>query len=150
MSLNEYFDFNISTGKIYWRKLTGRNAVKIGDEAGSPNSKGYLQVKVLGKVYKSHRLIWFLHFGHWPKNQIDHINNIKTDNRICNLREVTNVENCQNKKFHKNHLLGTTRRGNKWSAQIRIKGKKTTLGTFETQLEAHQKYMEAYRDQLSG
>lgn len=60
---------------------------------GSLNDRGYRVVKFKGKSYKVHRIIWFLHKGKLPKEQLDHINGIKDDNRIENLREATNQEN---------------------------------------------------------
>lgn len=143
----DYFSYSKDTGKIYWNKVKqgrGKNKVKIGDEAGSVNNKGYINVIFFGKSIKAHRLAWFLHYGFWPKNQIDHLNNDRTDNRILNLKEVTTQMNCQNKKIHKNKLIGTTFSRGKWVSQIRINGKKTRLGSFDTELEAHQKYMEVY------
>jgi hypothetical protein len=63
---------------------------------GTSNGFGYLRITVLGKSYYAHRLAWFYMNGEWP-DQIDHINGIKSDNRIENLRNVTVQQNNQNK-----------------------------------------------------
>lgn len=57
-----------------------------GKAVGSPKGKGYLRVHVEGRSYAVHRLIWLMHTGAWPKDQLDHINRVRTDNRIENLR----------------------------------------------------------------
>ena len=68
--------------------------IKYGKEVGYlDKSTGYRYVEINGISYYSHRLIWFMHYGTWPKGQIDHINGIKDDNRIENLREATASEN---------------------------------------------------------
>ena len=63
---------------------------------GSFDKDGYLIIKIKGKQFKAHRLAWFLYYGYFPNNEIDHINRIRTDNRICNLREVSRQENIKN------------------------------------------------------
>ena len=70
---------------------------------GSFDKDGYKIVKIKGKQYKEHRLVWFLYHGRFPKKEIDHINRIRNDNRIENLREVTREENIKNtvKKINK-------------------------------------------------
>jgi hypothetical protein len=49
-----------------------------------------------GKLYGAARLAWLYVHGEWPKNQIDHINRLRDDNRLVNLRDVTHTENCNN------------------------------------------------------
>jgi len=68
---------------------------KAGSTIGNIDAKGYLKAMVLGKYVKLHQLAWFYCFGAWPK-QLDHINQVKTDNRITNLREVDTSTNCLN------------------------------------------------------
>lgn len=81
-----------------------------------------------------------------PTHQVDHINGIKSDNRIANLRWVTPRQNCQNKKCHQNgRLVGTfyevSRR--KWQAALVVNGRKKHLGRFNTAEEAHAAYLKA-------
>lgn len=77
--------------------------------------------------------------GAWPTHQIDHINRNPLDNRIHNLRDVTNRENCQNRANFAHWL----ERGQGWQARIRIDGKLKYLGLHKTREQARQAYMEA-------
>ena len=73
------------TGIITRRFYSSRKGERI-KQVGSLHKHGYLHCKVGSKHYKVHRLAWFLYYGEFPKNDIDHINGIRTDNRIENLR----------------------------------------------------------------
>lgn len=65
---------------------------------GSLDKDGYLIIKVKGKQFKAHRIVWFLHYGKFPLYEIDHINRNKLDNRIENLRDVPHLINLKNVK----------------------------------------------------
>jgi len=60
------------------------------------SSRGYLVANVQGRVLYGHRIAWFIHYGGWPKNGLDHINRVKVDNRIANLRDVPQSINNRN------------------------------------------------------
>lgn len=126
--------------------------------AGRPHPKGYIQITLEGKSFLAHRLAWVYVNGYWPENQIDHINCIKTDNRIENLREATNSENHMNKPIQSNNKSGFKGvhyavNNSKWVAYIQIPkghkdiGKRTTnrihLGSFLTKDEAVKARLEA-------
>lgn len=118
-----------------------------GKRAGSSDCcKGYRQVMWNSKLYKEHRLAWFFHYGEWPNQQIDHINEIKDDNRIINLRDVCQTVNMYNKssayKPNKTKYLGVGVSGNKYQARIRVNKKLIYLGTFETAQQANCVYTE--------
>ncbi|MBP6738768.1 MAG: HNH endonuclease [Leptospiraceae bacterium] len=139
--LNEHLSYDVNTGIIIWKKSPG-NKCKIGDAAGTL-SNGYAQIGLKGKIYRTHRIVWFLYYNSWPKNQIDHINGIRDDNRIENLREVTIRENQQNRVEHRNGaLVGTyfNKKAKKWRSQIRINGEHIHLGYYKTEAEAHNSY----------
>jgi hypothetical protein len=102
--------------------------------------------------YRAHRLAWLYVHDVWPDDQIDHINGCRDDNRIANLREVTNAQNMQN--LHRPHSRNTSgylgvhfvRERNRWGAQIRDNGRKRNLGHFATAEEASAAYLAAKRE----
>ena len=73
---------------------------------GSLDKDGYLIIKVKGKQFKAHRIVWLLHYGSFPKSEIDHINRIRTDNRIENLRESNRREQIANRDIKPNKDTG--------------------------------------------
>ena len=74
------------------------------DEIGYIDADGYVKIKLHFKHYHAHRIIWIIHNGKIPPNlEIDHINCIRNDNRIENLRLVTHKENMQNLVKHRNN-----------------------------------------------
>ena len=98
---------------------------------------GYLVGAIFGDSFRAHRVIWALHYGEWPNKQIDHINQDRTDNRIVNLRDVTNRENSMNRTIQKNNSSGVTgvcwyNRDSKWAAYIMVSGEKIHLGYYDT------------------
>jgi len=86
----------------------------------------------------AHQFAFYVMYEKIP-NCIDHINRIKTDNRISNLREVTKQENAFNMKNVKGYSLD--KRSNKYISIIMIDGKTKQLGTFETKKEARLCYL---------
>ena len=140
--LKQPLNYDEETGIFTW--VVNRGSAKKGMIAGTL-SGGYMRIQICGKIYASHRLAWVFVYGVWPKNDIDHINCVKSDNRICNLREATRSENQQN--FHKAHLdsasglLGASHYKGRWIAQIQFGGRKKYLGHFSTKEEAHTAYL---------
>ena len=123
-----------STGKLFWKTYRNSQA-QVGQEAGHVDQKsGYRVVGLDRKVMQAHRIIWFIHYGRWPVHQIDHINHDRTDNRISNLREVSQIENLHNKSKSRNNSSGQTgvylTPEGKWKARICVKRKMFNLGTF--------------------
>lgn len=96
--LRTLFFYSSKTG-LFIRKITQRGGrANKGAIAGTKNTKGYLCIKIEGVSYKAHRLAWLYVYGDWPINQIDHKDKNKANNKIENLRCVTNKINCQNQK----------------------------------------------------
>lgn len=158
--VRECFDYNAEKGEFTWKQRPlhhfasqhGQkccNAYYAGKPAkGCPNTKGYLQIRVNKKLYFAHRLAWLHFYGEHPKDQIDHINCIKTDNRISNLREATNFENSRNTKINSRNKSGFKGvrwhvRDKVWRAEIRINKKYVYLGSFKSPEEAHVVYIKA-------
>jgi hypothetical protein len=139
----EHFRYDTETGVLYWEKRPGpkANNVTIGKRAGTSDGKGYWQISVYRQLYRSHRLIWLMYYGRWPTDLIDHIDQNKDNNRIENLREVTDGQNKQNKPIQKSNTSGFpgvhwhTQRG-KWCAQCKLNGKRTHIGLFTCPIEA--------------
>jgi hypothetical protein len=103
---------------------------------------------VLGTFIRPGRLAWAIHNGDWPPLDmyIDHINGIKADNRIANLRLVTPTQNQQNKAGHGLYPKGVAWRDrieNPWLARIRVNGTRINLGSFAAIEEAAAAYREA-------
>ena len=146
--LKENLSYNQESGFFIRIKKTA-NSVNIGDIAGTLHSDGYIYISVIGKKIPAHRLAWLYVYGSFPNNEIDHINGIKNDNSLINLREATRLENMQNqRKAHKDNptgLLGVSfnKKLMKFTAQIHINGKQKKLGVFDTKESAYLSYLEA-------
>lgn len=123
------------------RKTKPRNGTNVGAIVGSKHNKGYLTVRIDDKSYLIHRLVWLWHKGYFPENCVDHINGIKTDNRIENLREISNqcnVRNCGNHKDNTSGVKGISWNSRKrlWSADIGVFRKHKSLGCYKDFSEA--------------
>lgn len=136
-SLAAAFKYDPDSGKFY-SKETGK-------EVGHFGGRGYLQIKFKGMTCRAHRAAWAIHYGSWPDDQIDHINGIRADNRISNLRDCSARTNMQNKRIaHKNNktgLLGVSIERGKFVAKIKANGVRTIIGRFDSAEEAHAAYI---------
>jgi len=107
--------------------------------------KGYLRVKVLGKLFYQHRVVWFLYTGKWPTIDIDHIDQDKSNNKPKNLRLATNTENCMNRLQQSGKKLPRgvywSKERNKFRAILCVKGKNKHLGYYETSKDAREAYL---------
>lgn len=120
---------------------------KIGEVVGSPDAKGYLNVGHRGKYYKVHRIIYLLQHGSCPK-YVDHINGVKTDNRIENLRAADISTNHYNCKLYSSNTSGTKgvywhKSNQKWAVQISVRGTVCRLGFYTDINEARRVVLEA-------
>lgn len=93
--IKEVLLYSPLTGLFVWGTPTARR-IKRGDIAGCPNSDDYLMIRVDGELHFAHHLAWLYVYGSLPNSYIDHINRDTRDNRIINLREVTNSCNVRN------------------------------------------------------
>jgi hypothetical protein len=149
--LRELLDYDPETGFFRWAvRVSSR--VCAGDLAGATDTHGYRQIKIDGRLYRSHRLAWLHFYGKWPELDIDHVNGLRDDNRILNLREATKSQNSRNSRRPKNNSSGFKgvcwdggRR--RWIAYIcagNMTGKKSNkIGQYGTAEEAHAAYAEA-------
>ena len=150
--LRECFSYSPETGVLTWRERPREhfkndgawrycNNRLAGSSAGSITPKGYISIHVAGCRYLAHRLVWALYYGKEPKAQIDHVDQVKSNNALCNLREATNTENQKNTSLRKNSSSGTTgvtwyRSTRKWLAKISSNGKRIHLGYFNDKKDA--------------
>lgn len=131
--LLEYFLYD--EGKLYWKKSPAIR-VRAGDIAGADNGRGYLAVRLKGRTWKVHHIVWLLHRDTAP-TQLDHINRCKSDNRIENLRACTTVENKRNGgPYNQRRYKGVYLEKGKWLAAIRVDGVLKRLGLFAGEREA--------------
>lgn len=141
------FTYDQQTGIFYWKNPPGYK-MKKGQEAGQKSHKGgYVAIRYNKKLYLAHRLAWLYCTGENPKGVIDHKNGNPRDNRISNLRDVSQLINSQNTlKPHKNNssgIIGITLTKGKWNARIRVSNRRLHLGCFEKKEDAKQAYLEA-------
>jgi hypothetical protein len=92
--VNKILELRLPEYVFYWRVSRG---VKAGSKAGCLRKDGYTRIQINGNNFRAHRLVWFVTYGKFPDNQVDHIDGDKSNNRIENLRDVTNKVNHQNK-----------------------------------------------------
>lgn len=74
--------------------------------AGSLDSSGHRQVRVQGRLTMAHRIVWFMHYGRWPKGILDHKNTFGDDNRIENLRPADPSKNTCNSRVRRDNQVG--------------------------------------------
>lgn len=142
--------FRYEDGSLYWRNPGPKSSRgPVGSRTGEKSKPGgqRLQVQIkLGcgrrtAVYV-HRAVWAWHHGVWPDMQVDHINGDVNDNRIENLRLVTNSENLQN--VRRGGVTFESRKVERpWRARIMINGRNISLGYFDTEREARDEYQRA-------
>lgn len=132
--LKELLTYEPETGLFRWNVTRG--GAKKHEVAGAIHPPNYIRICVCRKAYLAHRLAWFYVYGAWPV-EVDHINQIKNDNRITNLREVTRSENLQNRGILSSNSSGRKgvsldAKSGKWKAQIQINGVNKSLGFYST------------------
>lgn len=141
----QLLDYNPETGSFRWKTSVGR--VSKGSIAGCVHSDNYAYIGINRKHYLSHRLAWLVCKGSWPAADIDHINGVKSDNRISNLRAVSKAENQQAiVKAQKNNvtgLAGVSPCHGKFLARIVADGVLHRLGRFDTPEQARAAYLKA-------
>jgi len=131
--LTEELHYNKETG-IFIR-IKAKPRVKIGDIAGFYEKKGYVSIRLNGRTYKAHRLAWMYVYGEMPNQQIDHINGIRDDNSVNNLRIATQSENLRNTKIradNKAGIKGVNIHKGRWIARCQINNVRINLGSFDT------------------
>lgn len=145
----QYLDYNPLDGTFLWKERPlemfktiedqrSWNTQHAGKHAGTFN-QGYIQINILGDVVLAHRLAWLVYYGAWPSMTIDHINGIRHDNRIENLRCVTISEQRKNSsRAAKNStgVMGVRWTRNAYQVEIGVDGKNIYLGRFKSLAQA--------------
>lgn len=136
--LKELLAYDPRTGIFEWN--VSRGTVNKGDVAGYL-SEGYVSIKVFEKPYKAHNLAFLYMTGKFPKNQCDHINRVKNDNRWTNLRDVIISDNQKNMPLRKDSKTGIPgvrwcKRDKKYVVNIGHNGRQVYLGGFNNIFDA--------------
>lgn len=143
-TLSRILDYDPGTGRFVW-KINASTKAQVGKDAGTLDSYGYTIIRFQGKGYKAHRLAWILTYGEEPDGLIDHINRVRSDNRISNLRVVDAHQNAQNLGIHKKNRSGYRwvswfSQYGQWKARFNYRSKSVFVGYFD---DPHEAYMAA-------
>lgn len=150
--VDELLDIDPVSGVCHWKTRarhhfkndlshTGWNTRFAGLRADGKRLCGYRKIKIFGRIYAAHRIVWLSVFGEMPGMQIDHINGVKSDNRIVNLRDVSNQANSKNRRIRSDNKSGLPgvrmhKLVGKWETDISIDGTQTILGYYADFFEA--------------
>ena len=134
--LKEILHYDPETGHFTWI-VSQNNRSVAGKRAGHLAQNGYIRIGFKGNEYLGHRLAWFYSYGEWPKHNIDHLNQNRSDNRLENLRDATHSQNSRNMRKSSRNKSGTIgvswyARDSKWQAHIMTDSGLVNLGKFDT------------------
>lgn len=143
--LMELLRYDPETGVFTWIAAPGGRKDLIGRVAGVVNAVGYVVIRCDDKLRLAHRLAWFYVHGEWPSGVIDHINRIRSDNRIANLRDANQHLNQANQSLSRNNKSGVKGvswdgKRRKWVAQITVNRQNRFLGYFADRDDAASAY----------
>lgn len=155
--LRQLLRYEPETGKLFWsprpiemfatKRAYGAWHSNFCDKEAfaAPHSKGYRFGTLLGRCFLAHRVIWAMYYGEWPKEEIDHINCNKEDNRISNLRSASRLQNMRNVRVKSSNRCGFKgvtfhAETGKWRARINQSRTSISLGLFDTPEAAHSAY----------
>jgi hypothetical protein len=136
-------DYNAETGEVFWKQLQPQywkqdepdQVLKAGWYC---KSTGYFKLQFFKKIYLVHRIIWLLYYKKDPQGmQVDHIDRVRTNNKIANLRLVTGNENMHNRTLNTNNTSGYNgvhycKTKCKYYVNITVLGKQKHIGLFTT------------------
>lgn len=152
--LLECFHYEHDTGQLIWKTrplehfksyrsfamANGKYANKVAGVKQESRNITYIRIKMNGKSYLAHRIIWVMFYGEWP-DYIDHINGDGEDNRLENLRNVSislNNKNCRRRLINSSGVTGVYWYAHlsKWSARIGSDNEQIHLGVFNSWFDA--------------
>jgi hypothetical protein len=142
-AVRQLLDYDQESGELKWTGAA-RNQPK-GQRAGGVGVRGYRLISILGKRYPEHRVIFLWMTGKFPAFDVDHVNRDKADNRWENLRPATRAENLHNLGRRSGNTSGKRgvwwhAKSSRWTAQIRVNGRRVHLGLFESVDQASDAY----------
>ena len=158
--VRELLSYDPETG-IFTRRVRTAQRHQVGDRADflvtGGSTPGYHRVSIDSERYQAHRVAWLYVHGEWPGKFIDHINGVRSDNRMANLREATAQLNQENlraprRKNSASGLLGAQwdEQSGKFRAAIVSSRKRIYLGGFDAPEDAHAAYVTAKRSLHGG
>lgn len=154
--LIHWLDYDPADG-IFKARIARRNIKGVGVPVGWKDDRGYIRLFLNRELFLAHRLAWFWAHKKWPKEEIDHRNGVRNDNRIKNLREATPHQNGMSVGMQKNNSSGykgvtkAKSRGvwhGRWQAQIGAHNQHFHLGFFKDPARAAKAYDKAARQQF--
>jgi hypothetical protein len=134
--LKHILHYNAETGFFTWLIANNGN-IKVRKIAGTLKNNGYISITINKKLYQAHRLAFLYMEGEFPNDCVDHVNYVRNDNRWCNIRKATKLENSRNVGLRKDNTSGYkgvywSSADKKWRAQISVNGKRKLLGMFNS------------------
>ena len=151
--LRKHLHYSPSSGEF--TRIHRAKGANVGEIAGCKRPDGYIIISVCGRQYLAQRLAWLYETGDWPTLDMDHIDGVRDNNKLANLRHVSRSVNLQNLKSAKpnnmhSRLLGVVKNKQRWSARITTGGVGIHLGTFDTPELASDAYINAKKELHSG
>lgn len=138
--LRGHLDYDKDAGTFFWKPRRWRSAKGV---AGTKHPHGYIVITIDNVQYPAHRLAWLHYYGEWPKEEVDHKDTDKSNNRIENLRDATPRQNRANTApIGASGIKGVRQKhaGGKWEASIIHAGQYFYLGSFDTSEQAAAAY----------
>lgn len=127
--LHELLEYDPETGLFRWRDSPALGR-KAGRQVGTVAPSGYVKIKVLGVTRQAHRIAWTMHYGRQPTFYVDHINRVRSDNRIANLRDVPPAANSKNNPSTPMLVGAVPGPNGTWRAAVHRYGMADDLGEF--------------------
>lgn len=149
--LRRTLDYNPENGVFTW--LTKNTRHNIGDRAGAPTHQGYIRIGFNSRRYLGHHLAWLYMTGMWAKEDVDHKDLDRANNRWGNLRQASRSQNLANSPKRLKNTSGFkgvswAKRERKWMAYIKVNYKHIWLGGFATPEDAHAAYVAAAQERF--
>lgn len=144
--LKAMLHYDPDTGFFTHLRTSGK--AKAGNRAGAVNWQGYVELRVLNKLFKAHQLAWLYMTGELPPKPLtlDHINGVRSDNRWCNLRLADRYQQTWNTTHHHDNQSGLKgawpcKTTGRWQSLLNDGDNRIWLGRFDTAQEAHEAWI---------